>query len=140
MLDLDRRFADSHRILGLALTGAGRYENAVACFETAIENTEEPTNALGGLGYVYTRMGRLDDARSVLDRLLERATSQYVSPVAMAMITIGLGETDRAFEWLEKVYQDRRGWLSYLRVDPLFDALHGDPRHDALCDKMKLRP
>jgi hypothetical protein len=43
-----------------------------------------------------------------------------------------LGEKDRAFEWLEKAYEDRSGWLLELKLDPEWDNLRGDPRFDEL--------
>ena len=49
-----------------------------------------------------------------------------------------LGEKDKAFEWLERAYQQRDGGLSEVKVDLLLDRLHGDPRFKALLKKMNL--
>jgi eukaryotic-like serine/threonine-protein kinase len=51
---------------------------------------------------------------------------------------VTLGNADRAFEWLEKAYQDRRGWLAYLKIEPILDGLRPDPRFHRLLDRMRL--
>jgi hypothetical protein len=61
-----------------------------------------------------------------------------VTPVAFAMMHAGLGETDRAFEWLDRAMEERRGWLAYLKVEPLLDPLRVDPRFMRLMQKMRL--
>ena len=43
-----------------------------------------------------------------------------------------------AFEWLDRAVEDRRGWLAYLKVEPLLDPLRGDPRFGRLLEKMRL--
>ncbi len=49
-----------------------------------------------------------------------------------------LGETEKAFEWLEKSYARRSPWLIYLKVFSEFDQLHSDPRFEALAKKLGL--
>ena len=40
-----------------------------------------------------------------------------------------VGRRDESFEWLEKAYQERRQRLGYLKVDPVYDSIRGDPRY-----------
>jgi hypothetical protein len=54
------------------------------------------------------------------------------------MMHAGLGEADAAFESLDRALEDRRGWLAYLKVEPLLDPLRGDPRFGRLLEKMRL--
>src|SRR2546425_3918084 len=70
---------------------------------------------------------------SLRDRLRD-----YVSPVALATLYLGLGEYGQALEWTERAYEERRGWLAYLKVNPLLDPLRGQPRFEALVKKMRL--
>jgi hypothetical protein len=51
---------------------------------------------------------------------------------------IVLGDYDQAFAMIERAREERRGWLAYLRVEPLFDPLRADPRFGALLKQMKL--
>jgi len=54
------------------------------------------------------------------------------------MMHAGLGEADAAFEWLDRAVEDRRGWLAYLKVEPLLDPIRRDPRFGRLLEKMRL--
>jgi hypothetical protein len=72
--------------------------------------------------------------------LNERARRQYISPYGIALIHAGLGDKDRAFEWLEKAFQDRSSWLIYLKVEPLFASLQSDPRAAALLRRLNFTP
>jgi hypothetical protein len=59
-----------------------------------------------------------------------------VSPVAFALVCIGLGENERALDWAERAFDDRRGWLAYLTVNPMLDPLRGHPRFEALVKRV----
>ena len=100
---------------------------------------EHDALAFAGLGHVAARRGRIDEARAVLAELDERARSRYVSPVAQAGLYVTLGDVDHAFDWLEKAYQERRGWLAYLRIEPMLARLRVDPRFQLLLERMRLR-
>ncbi len=56
----------------------------------------------------------------------------------IATIHAALGEKDLAFEWLQKAYEDRSGWLVYLKIDPMFDPLRSDPRFTDLLRRVGL--
>jgi hypothetical protein len=58
--------------------------------------------------------------------------------VDFARLSIGLGDHDAAFHWMERAYEERRGWLAYLRVDPLVDVLRPDPRFAEWLRRMRL--
>jgi hypothetical protein len=49
-----------------------------------------------------------------------------------------LGQADQAFDWLDRTYEERRGWLAYLNVEPMLDPLRGDPRFRRLAERMHL--
>jgi hypothetical protein len=82
--------------------------------------------------------GRPEEARAVLAELEARRASRYVSPVAFVMLHVALGETDAAFTWLDRAYEQRRGWLAYLNVEPMLDGLRADPRFRRLQERMRL--
>jgi hypothetical protein len=48
----------------------------------------------------------------------------------------GLGDLDRAFEWLEKAYEERSGWLVALKSDLCFGVLRSDPRYQDLSHRV----
>ena len=72
--------------------------------------------------------------------LRQRATTEYVSPVAFAMLALGEGELDEALDWAEHAYAERRGWLAYLTVNPVLDPLRDHPRFRALVRRLRLEP
>ena len=82
--------------------------------------------------------GRLTDGREIRDRMLSLAKHRYVSPSDLAKIHLALNEADAAFGMLERAYRERRGYLVYLRVEPLFDPIRADPRFAELVSRMRL--
>lgn len=85
----------------------------------------------------YQQAKRLQFQR-ILDSYNEAAKEQYVSPIAFAIVYSNLNEKDHAFEWLEKAYQERSPWLTWIKCDPQFDNLHSDPRFAQLLRKIGL--
>jgi tetratricopeptide (TPR) repeat protein len=137
-LALNPTSEETYRLLGLVYLQHELYDEAAASFREALTNSEHDALALAGLGHVAARRGREDEARAVLQELHQRAQTRYVSPVAQAGLYVTLGERDSAFEWLERAYQDRRGWLAYLKIEPMLDGLRGDPRFNRLLERMRL--
>jgi tetratricopeptide (TPR) repeat protein len=129
---------ETHRLIGLVHLQRGHYDEAARSFNEALSNSAGDALAFAGLGHVAARQGRTADAMAVLRELDERARSRYVSPVAQAGLYVTLGDADRAFDWLEKAYQDRRGWLAYLKIEPMLDGLRADPRFHRLLERMRL--
>jgi len=129
---------ESHRVLGLVLSQTGALQDAEMAYREALSISRETAYATAGLGNVLVRQGREPEARALLAELRERADERYVSPVALVMLSIALGERDEAFRWMERAYVERRGWMAYLAVEPLCDPLRGDERFDELLSKMRL--
>lgn len=103
-----------------------------------IANSNNAVLAVAGLGHVAALRGQPDEAREVLHQLQERARTQYVSPVAMVGLQVTLGDSDAAFEGLERAHAERRGWLAYLRVEPMLDGVRADSRFQRLLERMRL--
>jgi tetratricopeptide (TPR) repeat protein len=129
---------ENHRLLGLAYLQLGQHDEAAAAFRESIALSESPALATAGLGAVAAARGRHAEAHAVLGDLAEQAAKRYVSPVASAMVHAALGDADAAFAWLDRAYEERRGWLCYLKVEPLLDGLRGDPRFARLQERMRL--
>ena len=135
---LDPTAAESHRLLGLFLAQQGHLQEAERVLRDGLELPGGGVYPLATLAYVLARAGRPDEARDVLARLEEDARHGYVSPVAFGVIHLGLGDSDRVFEMMERAYAERRGWLAYLNVNPLLDSVRGDPRFNGLVRRMGL--
>jgi len=137
-IELNPTSEETHRILGLVRLQQGRLDQAENEFREAIGLSTELAYSRAGLAHVAATAGRSTEARSILDALYAQAKERYVSPVAFATVHLGLGEIDHAFTWIERAYEERRGWLCYLKVEPLLDPLRADPRFDRLLEKMRL--
>jgi tetratricopeptide (TPR) repeat protein len=126
-------------VYGLALTDVGRYDEARAALTDADTATRGANHhAYAALARLNVLTGRRAEAESALAALQETARSRYVSPVDFARIHLALGDADGTFEWLEKAYRERRGWLTYLNVEPLLAPIRSDPRFAELVRRMKL--
>jgi tetratricopeptide (TPR) repeat protein len=115
----------------------GQHADALASFERARSVSGDP-NQIASLGYIYGAMGRKEDAQRELSRLLALAKQQFVPAFYVALLYTGLGDKDRAFEWLEKAYQERSGYLMEVHIDPMFDPLRSDPRFQRFVEHLKV--
>ena len=88
------------------------------------------------LGYIYGVAGKKEKALEILNYYLEQSKKEFVWPSNIAFIYIGLGEKDKAFEWLEKTYEQREAFLDLLKVEPMYDSLRSDPRFQDLLERM----
>jgi hypothetical protein len=92
----------------------------------------------GDIGHVHAVAGSRADAERVIEELQRKSVERYVSPFEIALIHVGLGDRDRAFEWLDKAFRDRSDLLVYLKVDPRLDPIRSDRRFTALVAKVRL--
>ena len=137
-LGLDPNFAAAHGALGRALLEKGSHPEALAEFQKALDLSEGNSNELAALGYAQAVTGQREPALRVLEELKQRSQQTYVQPVWLAVIYGAVGEKDQAFQWLEKGYEDRSGWLAYLKVDPMFKPLRSEPRFADLARRIGL--
>ncbi|HEY8204809.1 MAG TPA: protein kinase [Pyrinomonadaceae bacterium] len=134
-LDLDSSFVRGHFLLARAYAQKGQCNEAIEEFQKA-KNLEDTVERLGGLAQGYASCGRRDEARRVLNQLLELSKQQYVSPHWIASTYAGLGQKDEAFAWLDKAVERRFGPLIYLKVNPIWDNLRSDSRFQTLLTRV----
>src|SRR6185312_3995566 len=125
--------------MGPVLVMEGRSQDGIKALEKARDYSDGEQDKLAWLGYAYGTAGRNADARRVLDQLQTIASrGQYVSPLHVALVHEGLGQSDEALRWLEEAYRGRDEYLVYLNVYPEFNALHSSPRFQALARNIGL--
>ena len=78
--------------------------------------------------------------RFVLNQLTAMSESRYVSPYEIAVIHSGLGQKEQCFEWLNRAYEIRDGWMIYITVDPRWQSLRGDVRFRRIVQSVGLAP
>ena len=135
-IELDNNFIPGHMEYALALGLQGKISNAIAECEKAVSMNDDP-NRLGLLGYLYGLAGRKDEARKTLEKLRQLRTQRYIVAYSIALASLGVNDKSEAMRWLEQSYQDRDGEnIGKIRIDPLLKPLHGDPRFEALAERI----
>ena len=137
-LDLEPNHPGLLTLLATLYEAKGMHNEAIEQCRKAIDLVGRTSGVLSSLGHVYAESGRRDEAIKIINELLERSKSEYISPYDVAIIYVGLSDTEHAFEQLEKAYDDRAGWMINLNVDPIFDPIRSDPRFTELVHRMKL--
>jgi len=131
-IELDPNYPVTYWILGLALRKIGSYDLAVTEGKKGVELSGGSPLMSGALAHTLGAAGRTEEALGILKELTELAKQKYVAPYYFAGIHIGLGDSDRAMEFLEKSYEEHSHWLVYLHLDPSMDGLRGDARFQDL--------
>jgi serine/threonine-protein kinase len=116
--------------LGLMLLDKGRVDEArsVAAAEP------EGLWRLWSLAIIENAAGQENEARFALDDLIARYSD--TAPFQIAEVYSTLGESDKAFEWLERAVAGHDPGTAAIAVSPLLKPIHGDPRWPALLDKI----
>jgi TolB-like protein/Tfp pilus assembly protein PilF len=135
-IEMDPRFYFAHWNLGEALELKGQLPEAIAEYKKAAELDEDPF-VLALVGQADAKLGQRDEAIKILSQLERLATKRYVANYSFALMHMALGEKAKAIDWLERAYRDRSGpEIVGIKVDPMLDPLHGDPRFEALVQKV----
>ena len=135
--ELDPNFVFGSALLPETYLHLKRYEEALAGFIKVQENTHWPS---AGLAVTYVRMGRKEDARRVLNQILEKERTTYVRATSIASVYAELGEKDEAFHWLERAYTEHDANLVGILQDSSFRSVRSDPRFVDLVRRLHLDP
>ena len=141
-LELEPRFAHAHCWLGKAYLQKGMLREGLA-------KLEKGASLPGGdaklfrpwLGYGYARCGKRAEALKIIETL--KAQDQNRSATAwwgIAAIYCGLGEKDKALDWLETSYKEREPRFTYTNIEPAFDPLRSDPHFQDLMRRSRTPP
>jgi serine/threonine protein kinase/Flp pilus assembly protein TadD len=156
-LELDPNNSNAHLQLASAYEGKGMFAQAVAEYiNVRTLSAQSPFGfadlppiyirsgpaesplGLAGLAYAYSRSGRRTRAVEILDQLNELSKLQYIPETSMAIVYLGLGEKDRALDWLEKACGEHAPGTCMLKADPRYDSLRSDPRFQSILRRMNL--
>jgi serine/threonine protein kinase/TolB-like protein/Flp pilus assembly protein TadD len=141
-LEMDPNFTFAHMQRGQAYVQKSMYKQGIAECEKELVVSPRHPYALLGLGYAYAVAGRSAEAQKVLDQLNAISDQKYVPAMSRVGVYVGLGDKEKAFEWLGKAYEDRSIGSSFaaIKMDPIYDPLRSDPRFQDLLRRMNLQP
>jgi serine/threonine protein kinase/Tfp pilus assembly protein PilF len=146
LVEASRRFVarspdewPSHYFLAVGYQGSGEASSAVSEYQKAVELSQGDTDTIAGLTSAYASSGKQAEAKKMLDDLLRQSKTKYVSPYMIATIYVALGDKEKAFEFLERAYQERSPDIPYfLKADLRLDPVRSDPRFQELMRRVAI--
>jgi tetratricopeptide (TPR) repeat protein len=134
---LDPNYFLIHYDLGRAYEQLANYDRAVNEFQRALDLSGGDLTTEASLAHVYAVSGKKSEAEKILNELKQKKPGNNLS-YQIADIYIGLDQKDQAFQWLEKAYKDRSGWLTWIAIEPKLDPIRSDSRFAELLRRMNL--
>jgi TolB-like protein/predicted Zn-dependent protease len=130
-LEISPTYSFGHYSVGIVLLTRNEPEAALAEF------SKEPIDGgrVAGSALAYFALGAKADSDAALAQMLKNYAN---IPSAVASVFAFRGESDEAFKWLDRAYEQKDPLLYRIKVSPEFDKLHGDPRYKAFLRKMNL--
>lgn len=138
VLDSEPNYGLGMHFLGRALVAKGEHEQGIAHLRKANDVLGQVSFSLGDLGYGLARGGKRAEAEGMRDHLIRRRTDGLFPAFPIAVIELGLGNTDAALDWLERAADERNLGFYLPSVDPNFDAVRGHPRFKAVMKRANL--
>jgi serine/threonine protein kinase/Tfp pilus assembly protein PilF len=136
-LEIDQKFAPARRMLEEVYAQMGKQKEAVAEREKVLSLSGSPELA-ASIEEDFSRSGYKGVLQSWLDGLTEISKHGYVSSYSIAEAYMRMGEKEKAFDWLEKAYDEHDSGLVSIGVDPLFDSVRSDGRFRDLLKRLRL--
>ncbi len=137
-IEFDPHYDRAHSTLGWAYLKKGMSDEGLAQLERAVSLSPGSTQWLAQLGQAYALVGKVAEAREVLQQLEEQSRRTYVSSYHLAFVYTGLGERERALDLLERAFEERAGAVYGIKGSFLFTPLRSHTRFTALLRKMNL--
>lgn len=136
-LEFDSTFSIAHYRIGTAYIGLKEYNMAQHHLHIAIELAPENTRFLSALGFAKSLAGKKDETRQIQQELLRQSKAKYVPSYDLAVVSLGLGEDQKALQYLEQAYSDREPWMPFIEMNPLFGSLKNNPQFQELVMKIE---
>jgi len=137
VLDIDPKFAPARWMLEEVYAQMGKQKEAVAERAKALSLSGSPELA-ASIDEDFKRFGYKGVLQSWLDGLTEISKHDYVSAFSIAEAYIRMGEKGKAFDWLEKAYDQHDSGLVSVAVEPVFDSARSEPRYRDILRRMRL--
>jgi tetratricopeptide (TPR) repeat protein len=137
-ISLNPRFVLARYRLSQVYEQLGRFDRAAEVIQTEDIEVAYPLIPLRAEAMRLKHDGRGVEAAAVLDKMENSYSPGLSDPLVVAESFARIGNADRAFQWLERAYEDRRYMIVFLKTDPAFDRLHDDTRFGELLGRLGL--
>lgn len=138
VIAMDAEFSEAYLWRGRVLLQQSKYPAAIADLETAHRINRASQIISPTLAYAYGVSGNRAKANLQLHRMLQESRHRYVSPWAIGLIYLGLGDKPRCLDWFEKAVRMHAPEMTAAWVAPEADPLRREPRFKELLSAMKL--
>lgn len=122
--------------IGIVYGGSGQYTAAVEAYQQAMRLGDRTAATQCDYAYSLAKSNKRKEALTILQSL--QSSKEFIPPSALAIVFVGLGQTERALQLLETAYGNRDQLLQYIGVESQFDSLRGEPRFQTLLAKLGL--
>jgi DNA-binding winged helix-turn-helix (wHTH) protein/tetratricopeptide (TPR) repeat protein len=136
VLEMDPEFPPAHLWKGRSLQELGQHDAAIAAFQRVDEQLQGWPVSVAARGHVQALCGRTAAAHETIAELRQLATRTFVTAYGIALVYAGLGETDAAFAWLDRAFEERSHWLVWLRLDPRWGTIRTHARFLELVSRL----
>jgi serine/threonine-protein kinase len=136
--EFDPSFYKAYTSMGRAMALDGNYTQALAMLEKGRSLAGDVPSVLAAIGQVFALSGDRTSARGVLAKLTARAAEIHTPSTSFAMVHMGLGENERALDWLEKACEQHEPPVCTVKAHPVYDPLRTNPRFQAILRRLRL--
>jgi adenylate cyclase len=134
-MEIDPNYVYFEPALALVYREQGKLKEALDIYLRVAQNSGQPS---AGLAITYARLHKQEEARRVLNRLLDLARTRYVGGDQIAAVYVALGEKDEAFRWLQRAIDEHSGPIHRIAFGPDFKDIRSDPRFPPLLARIGL--
>ena len=138
-LQLNRNYVRAYIVLGMAEEMKGDTASALARYEYVLSLDPLDRRGLPAYGYLLARLGQTERAREIEQRLERINATRRNVAFQVAMVNVGLGDEDRALDWLERAWRTRQVHFPFAVVEPRFRELRKHPRFRQLLSRAGLK-
>ncbi|HEV8080950.1 MAG TPA: adenylate/guanylate cyclase domain-containing protein [Chitinophagaceae bacterium] len=134
-IELDANSFLSYSSLCMALYGLGKYEEAIAAIKFAVKISGRHQYPLFQLAWLYSMIGNLEGSQKILDELIIRSKTEFISGLSLAIAAYYSKNYDKAYDFLEQAFEERASLLPSISGYPFFSFLK-DPRFQPFVKRM----
>jgi tetratricopeptide (TPR) repeat protein len=139
-LELDPSYPVTMINLARGYDQAGMHPQARDIYQKLLGFAPDDPGVLALAAHEYAVSGDAPAARKIEAQLESMRSQRYVAALYIALVWTGLGDRDRAFQWLDQAYDEDCEYLVYFSTEPMADPLRSDPRFPQFLQKLGLTP